>query len=82
MSKTIRELIDAGILSLDTKVLGDPAMTEDGCMIGTGEDSRTWKWIDTQEAAMSYACSAGWEKGRYSSMEACEAAAASRKEGV
>lgn len=33
--KTIRELIDDGTISLDTKVLGDgPFLTTDGFMVG------------------------------------------------
>lgn len=36
MSKTIRELIEEGVIELDTKVLGVLPRTKDKCIVGDG----------------------------------------------
>lgn len=85
MSKTIRDLIDEGVISMDTKVLGAFLFTDDGLIVGEG--SRVYFWNVNRMTDEPFICE--WDvsgagdhipvENFYSSRES---AAAARKAGA
>jgi len=80
--KTIGELIDAGVISRETKVVGNVPLTKDGVWIG--DDCSLWcPDMGTVNVELFRSTDNGWHpflvKKAYSTIEAAQAALAAKE---
>lgn len=74
---TIKSLLESGVITMETRVLGTLPTTQDGAIVG--ESAMIWRVNDHGEP-YSYPICVGWAKHIWSSKEAALAAQAGAKE--